>query len=948
VEDVTEARRPWAIPLLFGLVLWTGPSDAAGLESALQVLINGYEFMPGLVLRKLEIKESRATLGFEIPENIDLSDLPPEFENLYEIAVGMIAAQRPDIQRIDLLVAHPNQTLRPPPVINAIIPTRTKDERVTNTLIPLDRYPHGQSLRGRTIAISPGHGWIYNSNTQDYRTQRGRIRWTDCGDCRGIIEDFETHEIVTDHLIPLLEGAGARVVLVRERSHDKQVKLVDDRDPTYREVSGTFRDGTSAGGNNDNYRVSGDANAQVEWTLTAPSDGEHFLSLWFVAGGNRYQDAVLEVQSPKNTHHFVLDQTVYGRRWTPIQSFGLLASENLTVRLRAPSSANAFLIADAARLGAGLHSTAHPWWEMGAKPFAAHQNAPTNIQSIGDVSIRPIYAEWYDADIYLSVHSNASGQPNSTAAGTSSYRYNCGQFNDHSSDPPASQCDDPVGSDRLQELVHNSMITALKTRWDSNWVDRGTKVANFGELRNLDDMPGVLLETAFHDNVRQSQNSALKMTDNQALHDPRFRDALAYGIYRGISNYFDETAPLLAAPPQAIVAKRINADTVELSFESVSDALSYRIYTACGHPDFNEGQIVSSSPARISQLATADSCYFKITALNAAGESLESKIVSARPSRRPAQLLIVDAYERQDAWVERIDNRHNTLMVHGQALQAEAVAFDGATEAALRQGMVNMSDYDGIIFALGRESVEHEILTPMLRQQISTYPGAIFASGSEIAWTLDERGDAESKEFLRSRFGATFGGDDAGVRNIQAATNEWLQGVSNIFTLEDGSSNAIEARSSDVLLPQNGAAVVLTYAGPNTVAGIRSERNMLLGFALDSVSSSETRAQILSAWVNRAITLSPEEMSEDGGVTTGIDGGTKPSGSMDAGIVTNTMDAHSQESSRRPLSFRALAENPIRGGCRCDAHNASQRVPSSAIGLTLVFLIIYFRRRERL
>ena len=67
--------------------------------------------------------------------------------------------------------------------------------------------------------------------------------------------------------------------------------------------------------------------------------------------------------------------------------------------------------------------------------------------------------------------------------------------------------------------------------------------------------------------------------------------AVAYGIYRGISRYFDESAVLLAKPPTALVAKRVNRSSVELSFEPAADALSYRVYTACGHPGFDEGQL---------------------------------------------------------------------------------------------------------------------------------------------------------------------------------------------------------------------------------------------------------------------------------------------------------------------------------------------------------------------
>ena len=61
------------------------------------------------------------------------------------------------------------------------------------------------------------------------------------------------------------------------------------------------------------------------------------------------------------------------------------------VTVNAPTG-NKALIADAFRLGAGQHETGHPWWQMGAKPFALIKRASQHSIR-GDVSIRPVYAE---------------------------------------------------------------------------------------------------------------------------------------------------------------------------------------------------------------------------------------------------------------------------------------------------------------------------------------------------------------------------------------------------------------------------------------------------------------------------------------------------------------------------------------------------------------------------
>ena len=329
--------------------------------------------------------------------------------------------------------------------------------------------------------------------------------------------------------------------------------------------------------------------------------------------------------------------------------------------------------------------------------LSQYQNAPANIQSVGDVSIRPIYAEWADADIYVSVHSNASGLSESTAAGTQAtativaYLAIIVQTR-------TSVCDDPV-----EVIVYNAWfmmpwLHPLERTGIRIGVIAERRSANFGELRNLDDMPGVLLETAFHDNVRQSQSSDLKMTDNQALHDPRFRETLAYGI-SGNKPVLWRIRALPSPRSGHHLRKKSRSGKIEVHFNSVPGALGYRIYSACGHRDYDQGVITETSPATIPQLKNDEVCTFKIASLNQAGEGHVVRAITARNSLRKAQLLLVDSYERRDAWVEFIDNPGNTLATHGRALRETDFAFDSASESAVRGGLIDLSDYDRLVFA---------------------------------------------------------------------------------------------------------------------------------------------------------------------------------------------------------------------------------------------------------
>ncbi|MCK6546014.1 N-acetylmuramoyl-L-alanine amidase, partial [Myxococcota bacterium] len=917
------------------------PGDGSPLAERLTRILDRPDELRAMRLVRLELTERRAVIGLELPKSIDLADLPPAVENAYEVAVGAIAGDRPAIDRIDLLVAHPGEVLRPPP--RHLSGSTGAPPRRELVLPDPARFPLGQRLTGKTIAISPGHGYIWYDNLGRYSTQRGRIAWEGCGDCRGIVEDFGTHELVMRHLVPLLEGAGARVVIVRERSYAGARAIEEDGGATYRETAGTFVDGSSAGGWSGAYRASTEPGAAVRYTLAAPLAGPQLLSMWFVPGGNRVADARLEVTGAFGAWTFLLDQRTHGLRWVPVGFVDLDVGQRIEVAMSSTSmTPGTALVADAVRLGAGVHeATGYPWWQMGAQPFSDDQGAPADVTSRGDVTARPRWAEAFGADVYLSVHSNASGIENSTANGIASYRYNCGTFADHSNDPPASDCDDPSGSDRLQALVHSAMVRHIKGGWDPAFYDRGTKVANFGELRELDGIPGVLVESAFHDNVRLSDTSQLRATDNQSLHDPRWRRLAAYGLYEGLSEFLAGPGTLVAAPPAAVVAKRRSATSIDVDFTPVEGAASYRVYVARNGRTFDQGTIVPAPPATIDGLPAEGVVFVKVAALNEAGEGLASNVVTARASARRAQLLFVDSFEREDAWIQDVDNLKSTLMVHGAAAASRDAAFDGATEAALTAGLVSLDGYDAVVIALGAESTEHEILTADLRTRVAAFASsgkAVFASGSELAWALDARGTDDTRAFFAEVFGAAYGRDDAGTLALRAAAGGWLEGQVGAIEIDDGTRGGLRARSLDVLTPTGTGVAELFYGdGATDVAGVRNGKSLVLGTPLDSIVGADTRSAIVGAWIDQAITIVPVDPLPDGGVIVPDAGETPDSGigEADGGIDAGSglPDAAAPDA-EAPAGLRrkASGETPISGGCGCTAAHGGA-TPWTALAL---------------
>ncbi len=94
-----------------------------------------------------------------------------------------------------------------------------------NTLAPLvtnvsKPYELADALDGKHIAVWQSHGFYYNQAQQRWMWQRARLFQT--------VEDIYTQSYVVPFLVPMLENAGAVVLLPRERDYNKFEVIVDN------------------------------------------------------------------------------------------------------------------------------------------------------------------------------------------------------------------------------------------------------------------------------------------------------------------------------------------------------------------------------------------------------------------------------------------------------------------------------------------------------------------------------------------------------------------------------------------------------------------------------------------------------------------------------------------------------------------------------------------------
>ncbi|MCX7690912.1 N-acetylmuramoyl-L-alanine amidase [Thermoflexus sp.] len=740
-------------------------------------------------------------------------------------------------------------------------------------------------LSGKAIYLSAGHGWYWYAPGNRWQTQRVNTN--------GLVEDLNNAETLNQFLMQYLYNAGADVWPVRERDMNPWEGIADNDNPQAYQEQGAWSPGTLPGYNGGTYRTAltalGAVTAQAVWTLTPPRDGVYAVYAWYTSGSNRSTDAQFLIEHAGGRSEVRVNQQGHGYTWRYLGSFpfrgGQPARVILTNRTERPENLNRVVVADAVRIGGGMGTvtgdgppsspgpSGRPRWEEAARYWAKYQGAPPSVydpfqcstysacgDQIDDVTARPRYAEWerepFDDPVYFSFHTNGY---NGTLRGTESYVYD-------NSDPNYRRT---PGSLELQNAIHTQVIQDIRAGWDPNWIDRGKKQANLGELRLLSTMPGVLLEAAFHDNPQ----------DAAALKDPRFAMLVARAVYKGIVRYYaqrDGRSPIfLPEPPQAPLARQTGPGQVTLSWQpSPSDggvllghpATAYKVYTSTDGFAWSDGVLVNSPSYTLSGLPEGTTLFFRVTGLNAGGESFPTPVVGVRvgPWGAP-RLLLVDGFDRLDAAMRPTENLGGSLglvtrmpiarMNGFDALagvgRALSMPFDGATDEAVSGGFVGLENYPIVLWLLGEEGFSEPTLEDSVRARLRNFlanGGRLILSGSNIGQDLSQRDPGFLADALRVGFVA----DDAGARTVRPVPGSLLDGIGDL-TLDDGTMGSHRVTTPDVLAPGRDAQVLMQYPDGRAAAtffGAPCPQAVVFGFPLESTWPMAARAALLSRLLN--------------------------------------------------------------------------------------------------
>ena len=696
-------------------------------------------------------------------------------------------------------------------------------------------------LSGKRVALSPGHGYYWHSSL-GWTTQRG--------DIGGLIEDLHTAEIANRYLTPLLQNMGADVVFCREPGEQPVDGLVDNDQgaPAYAETGG-WSTSLSSGYQSSTYRFANTnpttETATATWSIPVLEDGLYPVFAWFRASGNRTPEAVYRVAHGGGVDEVVVDQTVDNLTWAHLGNFWFTQAQGASITLSNRSPSPGVVIADAVRLGGGLGSivrggttSLQERWRECARYWAQFAGAPPSVynpsaapqDNSDDVTARPRFAEWRTADAFLSLHTNAGG-----GAGTETYIYSGGAT---------------AGSASLSQAVQTQLIADLRAHWNPAWVDRGQKQANFGELRLLSSMPGVLVELAFHDSVGS--------LDHDSLHDPEFRYLAARAYARGVLRHFAPLAPFPPEPPNALRVTQDGSGGLRVAWDAAAGATAYTVEQSLDGKGFTQVASVITTSWSTGPLPHHSQRSFRVRAWNQSGRSFPTEVLTAGTDHLgQAQALLVQGFDRLGRNVKGPENTRDYLARFGAALRRDArfsLGFDAATNEAVRLGRVGLNGYDAVVWSLGEESSVDETFDSLEQFLVSLYlnaGGALLVTGAEVGWDLDWLGSASDRAFFRNTLGATYVADDANTYALQPGLPGTVSAGVPAATFDDGSGPTYDVDYADVLAPTTSSgAVCLRYgnglaAGVQTVQPSTGARVIVLGLPLDAILDADAAAALL-------------------------------------------------------------------------------------------------------
>ena len=594
----------------------------------------------------------------------------------------------------------------------------TKEKRFTNysngrQLVRRESRPFAidKGLSGRHIALWQSHGRYFNQKTNEWAWQRSLLWQT--------VEDLYTQSYVLPYLVPMLEDAGATVLLPRERDF-QTAEVIADNDggvnvaSQYAESNGEqawveygqgfahnkseylsgenpFADGTSRIAKT----ITDGEPSTAQWIADIPHEGEYAVYVAYRSLPTSADDAHYTVSHAGGETRFCVNQRIGGGTWIYLGTF--LFKDKAAVALSNISEkVGQTVCADAVKIGGGMGNIARTVCDslrfdgLDYTPVTSGmprycEGARYWLQWAG--FDKKVYSQKNDTDDYKDDYMSRGEWVNALMGGSRKLpkAKGLGIPVDMSlafhSDAGITDNDNTIGtlgiffthfnkekfadkvsryrSRDLTDAVMSQICSDIGRAFETEWTRRGMWNRSYFEAR-VPSTPAMLLELLSHQNL----------ADMRYGHDPNFKFTVARAIYKGILRHIStqygaeyKVAPL---PVERFASRIAGKDEVALSWSAVRDTLEptavaekYILYTRIGDGGFDNGRVVCDTTVTVKQ--TAGTIYsYRIAAVNAGGESFPSEVLSAYIApNSDKQVLIINGFDRISAPASDETGFHN-------------------------------------------------------------------------------------------------------------------------------------------------------------------------------------------------------------------------------------------------------------------------------------------------
>lgn len=503
-------------------------------------------------------------------------------------------------------------------------------------------------MEGRHIALWQSHGRYYDRANGKWEWQRPCLFQT--------VEDMFTQSFVLPYLVPMLENAGAYVMLPRERDIQRNEVIADndhscgargsaeysekgswsnagagfaDKKEIYSDTDNPFSMGTARQAD----CVSGKEKAsEIIWTPDIPERGEYAVYVSYKSLKNSTSAAEYTVRHLGGSSRFIVNQKISGSTWVYLGTFLFdegsqgYVSLSSTVPEGCSIEKGSVVTADAVRFGGGMGNIAcgndlneaevsgmarsaegaRYWLQWaGISTEIYHQNEGKNDYR-DDFMSRGDWVEWISRGSDMNPSSKAGlGIPVDLALG---FHSDAGVTpNDSIVGTLAIYTLRSEGTDKLPngesrygsrayaDMVQSQIVNDIRADFEPEWSRRWIWDRSYRESRTP-SCPSMLLELMSHQNFADMKYGL----------DPQFRFTVSRAVYKGMLKYLSNRYGCdYVVQPLPISSFGVSFDgerKARLTWAPVMDEIEptavpdgYILYTRIDDGGFDNGRTLSFS-----------------------------------------------------------------------------------------------------------------------------------------------------------------------------------------------------------------------------------------------------------------------------------------------------------------------------------------------------------------